>query len=101
MIILGQGEAPADGARTDDFFERMVARAGTVDEHLSDNFEPLRGQKRDADIAARRLAAWCRSCASGDWLLFGRRLDRDGWTIGHALSKFATVRRKASASKQI
>ena len=60
--------------------------------------KPLPGQKGDADLAARRLAAWCRSCASGDWSLFGRRLDRDGWAIGQVLSRFATVRRKASAS---
>jgi type 2 lantibiotic biosynthesis protein LanM len=99
MIILGQGEAPADGARTDDFFERMVARAGTVDEHLSDNFEPLRGQKRDADIAARRLAAWCRSCASGDWLLFGRRLARDSLAFDQVLARFAAARPSAAASR--
>src|SRR5208282_4752497 len=70
----------------------------TIDELLSDDFEPLPGQKSDADLAARRLAAWCRSCASGDWSLFGRRLDRDGLTFGQVLTKFATVRRKASAS---
>ncbi len=83
----------------DAFYERLIVRAATIDELLSDDFEPLPGQKGDADLAARRLAAWCRSCASGDWSLFGRRLDRDGWTIGQALSRFATVRRKASASK--
>ena len=83
----------------DAFYERLIVRAATIDELLSDDFEPLPGQKGDTDLAARRLAAWCRSCASGDWSLFGRRLDRDGWTIGQALSRFATVRRKASASK--
>jgi class II lanthipeptide synthase len=80
------------------FYERLIVRAATVDELLSDDFEPLPGQKGDADLAARRLAAWCRSCASGDWSLFGRRLDRDGLTIGQVLSRFAAVRRKASAS---
>ena len=83
----------------DAFYERLIVRAATIDELLSDDFEPLPGQKGDTDLAARRLAAWCRSCASGDWSLFGRRLNRDGWTIGQALSRFATVRRKASASK--
>jgi len=82
----------------DAFYERLIVRAATIDELLSDDFEPLPGQKGDADLAARRLAAWCRSCASGDWSLFGRRLDRDGWTIGKTLSRFATVRRKVSAS---
>ena len=80
------------------FYERLIVRAATIDELLSDDFEPLPGQKGDAELAARRLAAWCRSCASGDWSLFGRRLERDGLTIGQVLSRFATVRRKASAS---
>ena len=58
------------------FFERLALRAATLDERLSDQFEPLPGQKADADLAARRLAAWCTSCASGDWSLYGRRLGR-------------------------
>ena len=82
----------------DAFYERLLLSAATIDEILSDDFEPLPGQKGDADLAARRLAAWCRSCASGDWSLFGRRLARDGLTIDQALSRFATIRRKASAS---
>ena len=83
----------------DAFYERLIVRAATIDELLSDDFEALPGQKGDTDLAARRLAAWCQSCASGDWSLFGRRLDRDGWAIGQVLSRFATVRRKASAAK--
>jgi hypothetical protein len=62
---------------------------------LSDDFEALPGESGGADLAARRLAAWCRSCASGDWSLFGRRLQRDGWSIDQVLAKFATVRRSA------
>ena len=85
-------------SRTDAFYERLSVRAATIDELLSDDFEPLPGQKEDADLAARRLAAWCRSCASGDWSLFGRRLERDGLTLAQVLTRFATVRRKASAS---
>jgi len=81
----------------DAFYQRLIVSAATIDELLSDDFEPLPGQKGDADLAARRLAAWCRSCASGDWSLFGRRLDRDGLAIGQILMRFATVRRKASA----
>ena len=83
----------------DAFYERLIVRAATIDELLSDDFEALPGQKGDTDLAARRLAAWCQSCASGDWSLFGRRLDRDGWAIDQVLSRFATVRRKASAAK--
>ena len=79
------------------FYERLTFRAATIDELLSDDFEPLPGQKSDADLAARRLAAWCRSCASGDWSLFRRRLDRDGLTIDQVLSRLSTVCRNASA----
>jgi hypothetical protein len=79
------------------FYERLIARAVTIDELLSDAFEPLSGQKSHTDLAAHRLAAWCRSCASGDWPLFARRLERDGLSIAEVLARFATVRRKPSA----
>src|SRR5471032_1481159 len=82
----------------DAFYERLIVRAATIDELLSDDFEPLPCQKGDTDLATRRLAAWCRSAASGDWSLFGRRLERDGLAIAQALTRLATVRRKASAS---
>jgi type 2 lantibiotic biosynthesis protein LanM len=82
----------------DAFYERLIARAATIDELLSDAFEPLPGQKGDADLAARRLAAWCRASASGDWSLFGRRLDRDGLAFAQVLERFASVRRNPSAS---
>ena len=39
----------------DAFHERLIVRAATIDELLSDDFEALPGQKADADIAARRL----------------------------------------------
>lgn len=73
--------------------ERLLARAATVDELLSDAFDQLPSQKSDTDLAARRLAAWCRSSAGGDRTLFARRLRRDGLSIGDVLAKFATVRR--------
>jgi type 2 lantibiotic biosynthesis protein LanM len=76
----------------DPFFERFAVRAATIDELLSDAFEHLPGQKADTEIAARRLSAWCRSCASGDWILFSRRLARDGLTIAEVLPRLATVR---------
>jgi type 2 lantibiotic biosynthesis protein LanM len=80
----------------DAFYERLAVRAATIDEVLSDDFEPLPGQKGDADLAARRLAAWCRACASGDWSLFGRRLDRDGLAFAPVLSRLAAVRRTSA-----
>jgi type 2 lantibiotic biosynthesis protein LanM len=80
------------------FFERLVVRAATIDELLSDDFETLPGQKGDTDKAARRLAAWCRSCASGDWVVFSRRLQKDQLSIDCVLTRLATVRRSATAS---
>src|SRR6202140_4549353 len=81
----------------DPFYERLAVRAATLDEVLSDDFQPLPGQKGDADLAARRLAAWCRASASGDWSLFGRRLDRDGFAFAPVLARLAAVRRKSAA----
>jgi len=78
----------------DAFYQRLVVRAATIDEILSNDFEPLSGQKDDADLASRRLAAWSRSCAAGDWSLFGRRLQRDALDYNSVLTRFATVRRR-------
>ncbi len=77
-------------------YARVLARAATIDELLSDAYQPLPGQKGDADLAGRRLAAWCRASASGDWSLFARRLHRDGLSIPDVLARFATVRRNPS-----
>ncbi len=82
----------------DAFFDRLIIRAATIDELLSNEYETLPGQKADTDLATRRLAAWCRSCASGDWALFSRRLDQDGLEIAKILERLATVRRNASAA---
>ena len=82
----------------DPFHEKLILRAATIDELLSDNFEPLPGQKGNVELAAQRLAAWCRSSASGDWSLFGQRLDRDQLSILEVLKKFATVRRNTTVS---
>ena len=74
-----------------EFYQRLIIRGATIDEVLSDEFEPLPGQKTNADSAARRLAAWCRSCASGDWSLFEQRLNRDALSLGPVLARFATI----------
>ncbi|MBV8755285.1 MAG: type 2 lantipeptide synthetase LanM family protein [Hyphomicrobiales bacterium] len=81
-----------------DFYQRLIIRAATIDELLSNDFETLPGQKSNAELATRRLAAWCRSSASGDWSLFNRRLARDGLSIGEVLARFANVRRRTSAT---
>jgi class II lanthipeptide synthase len=83
----------------DAFFERLMVRAATIDELLSDDFEPVPGEKSDADLAARRLAAWRQSCANGDQSLFERRLQRDGWNVTRVVSRFSAVNRKASAQR--
>jgi type 2 lantibiotic biosynthesis protein LanM len=82
----------------DPFYERLIARAATIDELLSSDFTALPGEKGDADLAAKRLAAWCRACASGDWSLLSRRLKRDGLSIDQVLARFATVRRSNGAA---
>lgn len=81
----------------DEFCINLAIRGATIDELLSDDFETLSGQKADADLAARRLAAWCKSCCSGDWSLFNRRLNNDGLSVDQVLARFATVRRRPSA----
>src|ERR1700722_6685078 len=85
------------GPFMDTYFEDLIIRAATIDELLSHDFEPLPGQKSDADLAARRLAAWCKACASGDCSLFCKRLARDGLSIADVLARFARVRRSSSA----
>ena len=82
----------------DAFYERLIVRAATIDELLSDDFESPRGQNGDADLAERRLAAWCRSSAGGDRQLFNRRLERDGLAHDEVLTRFAGARHKASAA---
>ncbi|MBM3537485.1 MAG: type 2 lantipeptide synthetase LanM [Alphaproteobacteria bacterium] len=78
--------------------EDLALRASTLDERLSDQYEPLPGLKSDADIAARRLATWCRHAASGDWALFAKRLRRDGLTMEQVMPRLSAIRRRADAA---
>src|SRR5258708_33575568 len=98
MNAFGSCSPIGESNRMDAFYERLMVSAATLDEVLSGDFEPLPGQKGDADLAARRLAAWCRSSASCDWSLFGRPLVRDGLAFAPALARVAAVRRSGSAS---
>ncbi|MGH7485198.1 MAG: hypothetical protein ACREMY_06275, partial [bacterium] len=62
------------------FYERLLLRAATIDELLSDDFALASGEGT-ANAADRRLAAWRRAAANEDESLFERRLRRDGLTI--------------------
>ncbi len=80
----------------DGFFERLCVRAAAIDELTSDAFERLdRHRHGDTDLTARRFAAWRRSAAAGDQVLFARRLARDGLTMATVQERFAAVRGRA------
>lgn len=81
----------------DAFHERLAVRAATIDELLSDSFEPWAGANDQPDLTARRLAAWSRSCAANDPALFARRLERDNWSIAQVQARLNGVRRRESA----
>src|SRR4051812_39336499 len=80
------------------FFRDLASRAATIDELLGPEFEPAPADKSTTDLSARRLAAWCRSCANGDWAQFGRRLAPQGWQFDQVLTRFSAARQKPSAA---
>ena len=79
----------------------ISAGAPTFDELLSDEFETLPGHTGDADWAANRLAAWCKSATGGDWALFRRRLRRDGHSVDHVLGRFGSACRTVAAPDRL
>jgi type 2 lantibiotic biosynthesis protein LanM len=82
----------------DAFHARLLERAATIDELLSDAFETPPGEGGgDADLAARRLAAWSHSAANGDQALFARRLVRDRLSIEEVRRRFAAARPNPAA----
>jgi type 2 lantibiotic biosynthesis protein LanM len=81
----------------DSFYDHLIIRAATIDELLSDDFEPLSGETDRAGVGQRRLAAWCQSAAGGDKSLFGRRIERDGLDSASVLARLTAVRRKPTA----
>ena len=86
-------DTPDRRLRPDGFFERFGVRAATIDELVSDAFEPAPGEGSDSALAARRLAAWRRSAAAGDDALFAQRLDRDALSMARLNGRFGAVRR--------
>jgi type 2 lantibiotic biosynthesis protein LanM len=85
----------------DSFYDRLIDRAATIDELLSDDFEAIPAEKDRAGFGQRRLAAWCQSAASGDWSLFERRIERDGLDSAGVLARLTAVRRKPAAPKPL
>jgi len=88
-----------NGMAAEAFCERVRLRAATIDELLSAAFEASPRAHDDADLATRRLAAWCRSSAAGDESLFARRLDRDGLSIARARERLAAARPSATVAR--
>jgi type 2 lantibiotic biosynthesis protein LanM len=84
--------------RPEGFFEGFGVRAATIDELVSDAFEPVPGENGDGVLAARRLAAWRRSAAASDESLFARRLDRDALSMATLNERFGAVRRSAGVA---
>jgi len=79
------------------FFRRLSLHAATLDELLSDAFEVSPEAAADADLSARRIAAWQRACAAGDASLFARRLGRDGLLPVEIEDRLARARPRAAA----
>jgi type 2 lantibiotic biosynthesis protein LanM len=82
----------------DELFERLILRAATIDELLSDALEDSPSQNGDADLATRRLAAWRHASAAGAPPLFARRLERDGLSLTEVERRFAGACSHPSAS---
>lgn len=77
------------------FFERLIARAATIDELLSGDFEALPGQTGDLALATTRITSWSRASANADIGLFRRRLERDGLSYDDVLRRLSSVAREA------
>lgn len=77
--------------------DRLIIRAATIDELLSDDFEALPAEMGSGELAKKRLAAWCSAAAGGDHALFARRLERDGLDPGTVLARLTAAHRKSVA----
>jgi hypothetical protein len=77
--------------------EKFYLQAASIDELLSEDFETVAGDKSNSNLAALRLAAWCRQSANGNWDLFNKRLERDNLNMSHVLGRFASAKLKPNA----
>ncbi len=66
----------------------------TLDETLSDNYEPLPISERNSELASKRLARWIEISADGDPEVFSRRLELTSLSRQQILDRFGGVRRK-------
>jgi len=98
LLFLQVGWPGIETERMEGFYERLIGRAATIDELLSDDFEAVPAEPADVALSARRLDAWCRAAANGDPDLFRRRLERDGWSYEFVRARLAAVRYRASAA---
>lgn len=58
----------------------IIAAASSLEERLGDDFLP--GKNEDGgEIVQARLQSWCNNVARGNWELFQKRLEWDGWTV--------------------
>lgn len=83
----------------DAFFQGLRSYGATIDELLSAPFEPDWGTQTRPELAARRLAAWCRASAAGDEALFARRLERDGWSLPELRERLGIIALPTSAGR--
>jgi class II lanthipeptide synthase len=79
---------------TQEELARIVAQASPIWERLaSDSFEPEPEHLRQDEPRIRaRLNRWCQVVARGDWELFRRRLEWDGWDVDRVHAALGTVR---------
>ena len=80
------------------FYQRLIQRAATIDELLSDAFEISPEAAADNELGGERVTAWRRACAAGDPSLFTRRLTRDGLSSVEIEQRLAAARRRAYAA---
>lgn len=73
------------------FNNSILIRACTFDELLSTGFQSKLGEKSQADLASKRLSAWCQASTSGNWELFARRLAKDQIEFKDVLARFANA----------
>ncbi len=83
----------------DAFYDRLRLRAATIDELLSDAVTASPDAEAEADLVARRIAAWRRSSAAGDEALFARRLARDGLSLPELRRRLAPLRPAVAAPR--